>query len=353
MIFNKNNNGTQEISALATWTADHEYEHISQALILAKKKVLTIIDPGTYAIALSHYLSEEYKQETPTEESKLKDELVLLFQTVMVNFAYEINMQKDVVIWDNSGINITWSEQFRPAQQGTLEKVSSSLKKDGYQFLDLLIELLENNAETFSSFKTSVEGKKLSELFINDADEFSYFFNIDRSVSYFFEIADVIRRVQRTEIANAIRPEFFQKMVAYQEKRIELEKVTQTAAIVGDLPPAVTDGTLCRVTENATYYIYDKTDWKEYCYDASALLEIIKPAVVDLVMYNKYYSDFSNLNSDTKQIEIIRANANILLQKANATLAGAIRFVEASIYQDTPMDTGNESYFNTDHSFSL
>ena len=163
MIFNKNDNGTQEIANIATWTADHDYQHISKALILAKRKVLKIIDKKTYQLALDHYVSDDYNTEEPTKELLLLDKLVNWFQIVFVNFAYEINIAKDTVIWDNSGINVTWSEQFRPAQQTSLDKISSSLNKDAYEFLDLLIEFLNENQETFTDFHKSIENLKLKE----------------------------------------------------------------------------------------------------------------------------------------------------------------------------------------------
>ena len=195
MIFNKNNNGTEEIALIATWTANHEYQHISKALILAKRKVLKIIDKKTYDTALTHYLSNDYKVENPDADQKRLDTLVFWFQTVFVNFAYEKNLAKDSVLWNNSGITVAWSDQLRPAQQTTLDNVSDSLNKDAYEFLDLLIEFLNENADTFTDFQDSIENRKIKQLFINNAEDFSYYFNINGSVSYFFEILDVIRRV--------------------------------------------------------------------------------------------------------------------------------------------------------------
>ncbi len=81
MIFNKDNNGTSEIANIATWTADHNYQHIAQALKLAKHKLLKIIDKKTYAAALEHYKSENFQKASPTEAEARLDSLVVQIQT--------------------------------------------------------------------------------------------------------------------------------------------------------------------------------------------------------------------------------------------------------------------------------
>lgn len=331
MIFNKSGNGTSEIAAIATWTSNHQYEHIAKALILAKRKVLLIIDKTTYEIALSHYLSADYEQETPTPESTLLDQLVHHFQIIFVNFAYNKNLQKDSVIWDNSGINVAWSENFRPAQKDTLDGISSSLYKDAYEFLDILIEFLNDNSETFTDFKNSVENKRIKELFINSAEDFNYYFNINNSVSYFFEILDVIRRVQRTTIKNAIGDSFYEDIILYQINRLELLKVELEVTYFEDLQPIATAGDIALVKSEPYYYKFDGDDWLLYVYDARYILDMLKPALVDSVIQTKFVSDINNMSikSGDKSIEFIRANVTYLEQKATASLNFIIQYIKS------------------------
>jgi len=355
MIFNKSDNGTNEIADIATWTASHDYTHISKALILAKRKVLKIIDKKTYQLALTHYLSDNYKKESPTKKQTLLDQLVNWFQIVFVNFAYEKNLAKDTVIWDNAGINVTWSEQFRPAQQTALDSISDSLNKDAYEFLDLLIEFLNDNPNTFTDFHKSIENLKLKELFINDAEDFSHYFNIYGSVSYFFSIIPTIRRVQRSEIFNALQSDYYNKVLDYQSKRLELENVTDSVDIIDNLPPAVSNGTIYLVENIETFYKFKKQEWFEYAYDARRLLQKIKPALVDFVMYNKYFSDVANLKATAKQIEIVRANANILKEKADTSLSHIIQFIGNIKVKkvDSENTPGYTSFNSTKNSFML
>lgn len=316
MIFNKNNSGTDEVALIATWTANHKFQHIEKALILAKRKVIKIVGKQIYDLALSHYLSDNYQLESPTEEQKNLDKLVFWFQTVLVNFAYSKNLYKDTVIWDNSGINVTWSEQYRPAQQQTLDNLSESFTQDAYEFLDLLIEFLNDNKTQFPDFQTSIEALKLKELFISSAEDFNYYFNINNSVSYFFEILDVIRRVQHSEIKNALGADNYKIMIDF---------------ILGVTLPE--DSFL--KPENCT-----------------ALLQIVKPTIVDLTIYTKFISDISNLKADVKQIEILRANANFLKQKADSGLAKISEYLK-SLQTIEITDTQTDDYFCSDNSFVM
>ena len=329
MIFDKNNTGTEEVKQIATWTSDHNYQHISKALILAKRKVLNITGKDIYKTALTHYLSNDYQLEAPTPEQANLDKLVFWFQTVLVNFAYSKNLYKDTVIWDNSGINVIWSEQYRPAQEETLKNVSNSLEQDGYEFLDLLIEFLFEKKGQFSEFQTSISGRKLKELFINDANEFNFYFNIKNSVSYFFEILDVIRRMQRTYISDAIGLELYNEATTYQLNRLDIEKSEITVTFVEELPSSPDKNTIALVNSENAYYKYTSESWNILCFNAEELLQLVKPTLVDLTIQNKLLSDISNLNATKpKQIELLRANHADSVKKSNTGLAKLTQFKE-------------------------
>ena len=324
MIFDKNDNGTQEVSLIATWTSDHDYLHISKALLLSKRKVLKITGKEIYNVALTHYLSDDYQHENPTEEQKKLDQLVFWFQTVFLNFAYSKNMYKDTVLWNNSGINVVWSDEMRPATQETLNNLSESFDRDGYEFLDLLLEFLADN--DFSEFDDSVELKRLNELFIKDAEEFSYYFNINNSVSYFFEIADVIRKMQRTHIANATSF-LYPELKVYQQNRIDIDESTIIVETIEDLPAGESENTIVLVSSENVFYI-QKTEWEKLCYDVRSLMELVKPAVVDLTIHSKFLSDISNLKTTKKQLEILRENINHLKESADTQISQIVFYVQ-------------------------
>ena len=349
MIFNKNGQGTAEVAQIATWTSDHNYQHIAKALLLAKRKVLKITGKEIYQTALNHYNSTEFQVESPSSEQAKLDKLVLWFQTVFVNFAYSKNLYKDTVIWNNSGINVTWSDEYRPAQKETLKKVSDSLEHDGYEYLDLLIEFLNDNKTQFSEFQTSIKGKNLNELFINDADEFNFYYNINNSVSYFFEILDMVRRVQRTSISDATGIDLYNETIKYQLNRIDIEASDIIVVYVEDLPASQPDGTIGLVSSDNSYYKSTGGTWNLFVYDCRELLILIKSTLVDLVIYNKFLSDISNLKNDlSKQIELLRANANDLFAKAQTGLAKITFYVQELENVDNETETADDSNIDND-----
>lgn len=319
MLFNKNDNGTAEVALYATWTSDHTYQHISKALELSKRKVLNIIDKETYEVAKAHYLSDDYEKPSPTPTEALLDELVHKLQAILVNFAYCKNINKDTVIWDNSGIKVQWDNDFRPAQQPTLDNLADSLEKDGYEFLDLLIAFLNENKETFTEFHESIESRQLRSLFINNAAEFSYYFNINNSDSYFFDILDVIRRSQRGLIRRELGQTLYDQCINYQLKRLQIE-AADSSEIYADTYEGLDDiipstGQVVEVRDEKIYYQWDGSKWREYAHNISEILALVKPILVDLTMHMKFYSDINNLrNRDPKQLEILRGNAETLRQ---------------------------------------
>jgi hypothetical protein len=355
MLFNKNNNGTQEIAGIATWTANHRYEHIYPALLLAKRKVLKIIDKATYQTALTHYQSDDFQADDPTDEQKRLDNLVYWFRYVLLNFAYSKNLSKDTVLWDNSGINVAWTDNFRPAQQDTLANLGESLDRDGYEFLDLLIEFLNENIDIFTDFKQSVENRKLKQLFVNDAEDFSFYFNIKGSVSYFFEILDVIRRVQRTHIFSALGSLYYNLVQDYQEKRLELEDVTDEVETFAELPATPADGDIVLVASEKTYYKFINPGWIQYAYDSRLLLDMIKPALIDYTIYTKFVSDISNLKGNAKQLEQLQANADFLKSKAQASTAHIIDYLKTlmPVDVDAVVETETAGYSYSNNSFMM
>lgn len=341
MIFNRNGQGDNEVRQHATWTAMHSYTHISQALYLAKRKLLKIIDAITYKLAYDHYWSIYYQYVTPdvpeegapTPEEiaafKLLDELVHKMQVVLVYFAYEKNINKSSVVWDNSGIKVVWNNDMRPAQKETLEELEESLEKHGYEFLDLLIEFLNQNATTFTAFQQSVENLRLKELFINDAVDFSYYHNIENSTSCFFELLDCIRRVQRTDLYGALTYLWYSRVTDYQRKRqnIEANSITlQTYEQLLNITPVLEQ--IALVTEEKKYYIFNE-EWTIYCYDVRELLVYIKPALVYLSVHAKLFSEIPEGKKDQKQIEIFQANANYFKQLGDAELAKIVKHIES------------------------
>ncbi len=341
MIFNKNNEGDNEIASKATWTANHNYQHIKQALLLSKKKVLSIVDENTYILALNHYNSDNYMNE------KTLDTVVSLLQSIMVNFAYYFNIQKDTVLWTNSGINVTWSDELRPATKETLNDLSASLYDDAYNFLDLLINHLNKHPNAFLDYHKSIDALKLKELLVNNTAEFSQYHNINNSDSYFFEIISTIRLQQKTIIANALKNGYLQKLTDYRLKEFELRKVIKQVANFDNLPPIAIEGELWLVTNLNEFYKYNKYKWNYYAFDGSFLLSLIQPALIYLTVYHLTYSEIPSFSKIQARQNEIEQKANFYKQKADVFLTDCIKYIEEKAQDDIIEYTSDYQSNNT------
>ena len=190
------------------------------AIIQLSKEAIEDSDPKIKQLGEQTYLSIRSPLEADItkgiEQGTVKPVDPKITATYMIgvieNLYYLQTIDKNLqpsVIWDNAGINVTWNDNLRPAQDKTLENLTDSFERDGYEFLDLLIDFLHVNRSQFPDFQKSVEGLNLKSLFINDATEFNYYFNINESTSYFFSILDVIWKVQREEIFAALKSYHF------------------------------------------------------------------------------------------------------------------------------------------------
>lgn len=364
MIFNKNNNGQSEIAPLATWTAMHEYWHIVQALELAKRKIIKIIGLPTYAQAEAHYWSTNYQyvqmpgdpDHTPEQlqEYQNLDQLVHHMQVILVNFAYAKNINKDTVIWDNTGIGVRWSDTQRPAQPEMLDKLQTDLNKHAYEFLDVLIEFLNQNTTLFSPYAQSVENLKLQETFINSAAEYSYYYNTNESPSKFFEALHIIRQNQRDKIYGALQAQIYYRVVDYQRKRLELEAVTQTVQTADQLPVSADPGTIILVETEKIYYKFT-TVWDVYAYDVRDLLTYIKPALVYFTVYTQALSEINETETQAK-IQQQKEFSAYYKSLAESELAALVKHIEQQTQSFTDPVTQTDTFISplvTRNTFSI
>jgi len=357
MIFNKDGNGTVEINAIATWTANHDYRHISKALELAKRKLLFIIGKETYTLALTHYLSDDYLLEAPTEEQKKLDILVSLMQTVLVNFAYSKEVHKGSVMWDNSGIKVNWDDKFRPAQDNTLDKLTDSLNNDAYEFLDLLIVFLKEDETLFVNFKNFYESKMISGLFINDAEDFNFYHYINSSVAYFFELQSILYRVQTSHVKTSVTQKYYDRFVDYQKKRKELEATTFVESL-DMLPTDATERDICHVLDTEEYFQFTSGVWVLYAYHPVLFENNVKTALVNYTIYYKELENISRMQGRPDQMELLRANLDHyknIAETALAKITTTIEEVEADLEEviETNEEEETEFYTVTNNSFSI
>jgi len=300
MLFNKEinelKNGSQELKQYANWTTFHEYNSLEAAFILAKKQLFSFIDKETYQFAVDAYLLDTFDIEADTFESKL----VHILRHILVNFAYYFSIEKQAVLWDNSGIKVAWNDDFRPAQKDTLAALKESLLNDAYEFTDSVIDFLnENNHDCFVN---SLQAKNINDLIVNSAEEFSLHYNIKNSFSRFLEFLPHIRNAENllksklgnrfVEIKSFIKAPPVALIFASTREELTLIASVEPDSIAND---------------GYWFYIYAKDKWCELIPDFSNILSNVIQYIIATSIANKAQSDLFVNKLETLSVDAHRS----------------------------------------------
>lgn len=212
MIIKTTNEVQQHITAIA---ADNDFSQLKPHLKRAKRYVISFIGKECYDAALEHYNSDDYRNVNEenyspavaddTEGStRLLDELVDKIQDCLIYYAHNTYTPEANVIMTDSGFRVPWSETVRPAQQWQIEKVEKSFVETAFEFLDVLIDFLDENIEVFDFWGGTTEMDKSKEMFINSASEFSEYYDIRKSGRLFILLKPLIKEMERIHITPAI-----------------------------------------------------------------------------------------------------------------------------------------------------
>ena len=99
------------------------------------------------------------------------------------------------VIVDSSGISIIKNDQRSTAEWWQIKDIRRDLLRSGLESLDLLLEVLEANLETFEDYKTNYSAVN-NELLVATPTAFSKYYNINNSRQTYLALQPTIRLVE-------------------------------------------------------------------------------------------------------------------------------------------------------------
>lgn len=146
---------------------------------------------------------------TPDEKQKKAIEHT---QAALANYAYFLYVPVGFVQIGNAGIQEANTESASAARQWVTYDLKKALLEAGDIALDVLLEFLEKNADEYPAWKNSDAYTVNKELFINDADTFSKFTNIQNSRRTFLALRPFIAKAERFYITSAISKELFDEL---------------------------------------------------------------------------------------------------------------------------------------------
>lgn len=205
MLFNKNNQGIQEVKRLLGFVyANLNFKDLVPSLLLAEAAVIRFTGKEIFAAAEARYSTGEYSTEL-TSTNKL-DQLVHKFQLAILLTGYREFARNNDLQHSEAGHTITVTDESKPAFEWMIERDDRALVQKSFKALDLLLDFLETEADTegFSAWKNSNARKNLRGQLLYSAGQFDEVYRIDQSLRFFILVMPLMRTVERRKILPVI-----------------------------------------------------------------------------------------------------------------------------------------------------
>ena len=219
MLFNRTNNGQEELKALLGFLhASSSFANIKTDIMLAEEDMIELIGKPVYDLA-NNYYNQPDRDELPVipleEGGYSVGKLVEYIQLPIAYYATgNYSAHTDVshsgngrkVIVDGENEKMAWEWMINRDDEATLNKA--------HKTTDRLIAFLEENADDIEEWKESDAQKTARSLFINSAKIFDQIFPIDNSRRFFIKIIPFIKEVERKHLLPVLGKTRFDDMKA-------------------------------------------------------------------------------------------------------------------------------------------
>lgn len=201
MLFNKNENGSQELHDLTgSYYANNNFSRVAGDVQLAMEDVSRIVGD-----AVMKKVEEAYSAETPGEGTY--SSLVPFVQLPVAILATLSMYQKNDISHENDGRKVKIStESEKLPWEWQLKRDDEIQLNMYYKAVDRLIRKLDQ--ENPNEWKDGEQKKTANSLFIRSADEFEVCFPIDRSGRMYMLLLPFLREIQRRIIKPALGSDF-------------------------------------------------------------------------------------------------------------------------------------------------
>lgn len=105
------------------------------------------------------------------------------------------------------------------------ENIKRTLKEEGFNYLDNILEFLEENAQDFLEFAQSDYALESTQSLIRNTRMFNTYYNIDNSRLVFLKMRHYIRDVEHIELQHRIGTDFYQELLAADESLPKYESI--------------------------------------------------------------------------------------------------------------------------------
>lgn len=355
LLFNKNNAGEDEIHSLAAWTAGHAYETLVESLLLAIDWLTNILGEDVVAELDGFYRNPPAE---PTPTSTAQAAAVELAQRAVINMAFKFHAPKAAVHFDNTGVSVKWSEDYRPAQQ-EMVPLLTSLKKTAFAFLDQLLRAFRKSPAAFPAWKDTAQ---FSDLLIQTPAMLSHYIQIESASATYFVLAPHMRRVQQTEVAAAVG-ELWPDLFFACTKLPHLPKGTVASP---DMLPVGGSPICILVQSERAYYQYFDDAWQRVAWELGEMTMKAQQIVATDAYRRHRLQDLAELRDALRgtkeqktevaaflaeELTYVRAMVEALTAQARIRLEEIARVLSPAL-PPAPVEV-SEDYFSTPNSFVL
>jgi hypothetical protein len=137
-----------------------------------------------------------------------------LCQKIIANLGYYLAVPVLSVTISPNGININSTDTTKNAFQWQTEDVKDALLNLGFNGIEELLELIEDNAVDFQPYTQSDLYKRQQASLIKSAADFSYYYDIESSRFIYQNIFSLIRRVEDQTMVRLFGAAFYQSLTA-------------------------------------------------------------------------------------------------------------------------------------------
>lgn len=208
MIFNKDNNGAQEIQALVgVYFQSNDFGVIESEIKSAALTVRKLIGFEIFDRAERHYRSHEYD----TQESSDDAQLVKFVQAAVAQLAMVRFYQQNILSHEDGGRKVKIHEESEKMPwQWQYDRDDQALLDKYYRTLDELYTFLEETH--IKEWETAPLRQKLAACFVKDLDSFQSVFPLEDSPRMFYILVPFMLEVQDRIIRPIVGEEAFERM---------------------------------------------------------------------------------------------------------------------------------------------
>lgn len=214
MLFNKNNNGSEELRKLTgNYYANNDFAKVEQDVIMSEEELIKIIGHGVYEKAETHYKrTDEQKGEMGQSEKQLADDLLIRIQLPVAIYATFQMYRKNDVSHEGTGRKVKIDpENEKLPWQWQLERDDEVQLENYFKAVDRLIDWMD--AKEIAEWLTTDTKKAMQKQLVKDAATFDRYYPIERSSRFFVMVSPFVREAERRYIRPALGAVLYKKYI--------------------------------------------------------------------------------------------------------------------------------------------